>query len=387
MSISRHSSLDPTPRTWATIDLQALNANLARVRDLCPNANIVPVIKSNGYGHGMLQVAKSLAAGDTEFDSFIVATLQEALSLHSAGLGRSIVLLAGFINEDELRVCIENNIQPVIHSAYQAKLADALLAREYQEISKKFWIEFNTGMNRLGQREDESIDTYRQLANHQNTELVFMSHLAFADDMSLPASRDFTSAQVSHFAVAQQRLVTDFGDIESSFAASAGILTLPETHYDTVRPGVMLYGSSPLSQENGLEVGLQPVMTLKSRIMAINEVKAGEAIGYGASYVCPKDTRIGVVSIGYGDGYPRSASSETPVLVNTAEGPFRAHVAGRVSMDMITVDLGDSNAQINDQVVLWGDGLCADEVAKTVGTIAYELFCKVTNRVDFVYLD
>lgn len=381
------SRIEPSKRAWATLDLKALHANLARVRDLCPSASIVPVIKSNGYGHGMLQVAESLASSTTAFDSFIVATLHEAITLRSANLTKSIVLLAGCINEDELRLCIESNIQPVIHSAYQAKLVDALLAKEYQDRPKKFWIEFNTGMNRLGQRAAESIETYRRLAKHPHTELVFMSHLAFADDMSLPASRDFTSAQVSHFAAAHQCLVSEFGEIKSSFAASAGILTLPLTHYNIVRPGVMLYGSSPLSQENGLEVGLQPVMTLKSRLIAINEVKAGEAIGYGASYVCPKDTRIGVVSIGYGDGYPRSASSETPVLVRTASGGFRTHVAGRVSMDMITIDLGDSSAQINDEVVLWGEGLCADEVAKTVGTIAYELFCKVTNRVEFIYLD
>lgn len=383
----KYLSAEPTRRAWATLNLQALNANLARVRELCPSANIVPVIKSNGYGHGMLRIAKSLASADTAFDSYIVATLHEAMSLHSAQTGKSIVLLAGFINEDELRLCLENNIQPVIHSAYQAKLASELLAKEYQDRSKKFWVEFNTGMNRLGQREAESLETYRELKRYPNTELVFMSHLAFADDMSLPASRDFTSAQVSHFAAAHQRLESEFGEVESSFAASAGILTLPVTHYDTVRPGVMLYGSSPLNQENGLEVGLQPVMTLKSRLIAINEVKAGEAIGYGASYVCPRDTRIGVVSIGYGDGYPRSASSETPVLVKSASGSFRTHVAGRVSMDMITIDLGNNHAQINDEVVLWGDGLCADEVAKTAGTIAYELFCKVTNRVHFDYLD
>tara|TARA_B110000971_G_scaffold101977_1_gene104877 strand:- start:573 stop:1022 length:450 start_codon:yes stop_codon:yes gene_type:complete len=149
----------------------------------------------------------------------------------------------------------------------------------------------------------------------------------------------------------------------------------------------MLYGSSPLARENGLEVGLRPVMTLSSRLIAINDVKAGETLGYGASYTCSTDTRIGVVSVGYGDGYPRSASSETPVVVKTATGDFKSHVAGRVSMDMITIDLGDSDANINDEVVLWGKGLCADDVAKSVDTIAYELFCKVTDRVNCYYLD
>lgn len=376
-----------TPRAWAHIDLSALNFNLARVRELCPNANISPVIKSNGYGHGVAQIAKSLAASETHFDSFVVATLQEALDLEALGLAKAIVLLAGFIDEDELRLCLDKNIQPVVHSAYQAELAATLLASEYQDIGKKFWIEFNSGMNRLGQRQKESIATYRKLAAYPNTELVFMSHLAFADDMSLPASHDFTKQQIAQFADAQAILAKDFPQLESSLAASAGILTLPDTHYETVRPGVMLYGSSPLSRENGLDVGLTPVMTLSSRLIAINEVKAGETIGYGATYVCAKDTRIGVVSIGYGDGYPRSASSDTPVVIKTAMGAFRSHIVGRVSMDMITIDLQGSDAQINDEVVLWGAGLCADEVAKSVGTIAYELYCNVTDRVKYHYLD
>lgn len=376
-----------TPRAWASIDLGALNFNLARVRELCPTANITPVIKSNGYGHGMAQTAESLAASNTQFDSFVVATLEEALALDELRLGKAIVLLAGFVDEKELRLCLNKNIQPVIHSAYQAELAAALLSSEYQECTKKFWVEFNSGMNRLGQRQQESISTYRKLAAFPNTELVFMSHLAFADDMSLPASHDFTQQQIFQFAEAKGFLLKDFPQLETSLAASAGILTLPATHHDTVRPGVMLYGSSPLARENGLDVGLKPVMTLSSRLIAINEVKAGETLGYGASYTCPKDTRIGVVSVGYGDGYPRSASSDTPVIVKTVAGDFRSHVAGRVSMDMITIDLRDSDAQINDEVVLWGQGLCADDVAKSVGTIAYELFCKVTNRVKYHYLD
>ena len=377
----------PTPRTWATIDLNALNYNFARVRELCPNANITPVIKSNGYGHGVAKIAKSLAASNTQFDSFIVATLQEALEVAELGLGKSIVLLAGFIDESELRLCLDKKIQPVIHSAYQAEIATALLVSEYQRSPKKFWVEFNSGMNRLGQRQEESIATYKRLAELANTDLVFMSHLAFADDMQLPASHDFTQQQISRFAEAKNILHRDFVKLETSLAASAGILSLLETHHDTVRPGVMLYGSSPLARENGLDVGLRPVMTLSSRLIAINEVKAGETLGYGASYTCGTDMRIGVVSVGYGDGYPRSASSETPVVVKTATGDFKSHVAGRVSMDMITIDLGGSDAKINDEVVLWGKGLCADEVAKSMNTIAYELFCKITDRVNYHYLD
>ena len=215
-----------------------------------------------------------------------------------------------------------------------------------------------------------------------------MSHLAFADDMGNPASRAFTDKQMEGFLGLRKQLQKDCDEtVETSMAASAGILSLPETHLNYVRPGVMLYGSSPLAKMAGGEVGLHPVMTLSSRLISISDVPAGESIGYNATYVCEKDTRVGTVSIGYGDGYPRSAVNGTPVLVKTQTRTLRTQLIGRVSMDMITIDLsGIEDAQIDDEVILWGAGLSSDEVSKYANTISYELFCKITQRVHYVYV-
>ena len=242
-------------------------------------------------------------------------------------------------------------------------------------------------MNRLGMNSLDTCSSFLRLQAFPEIELVLMSHLAYAEDMDNPDSKYFTDRQMDKFEAVKAELQSSYDEqIEMSMAASAGILTLPNTHLNYVRPGVMLYGSSPLAQQTGEELGLYPVMTLSSRIIAINEVAAGEAIGYNATYICEKDTRVGTVSIGYGDGYPRSAVNGTPVLVKTETQVFRTQIIGRVSMDMITIDLsGIDDVQINDEVILWGEGLCADEVAKYANTISYELFCKVTKRVPFIY--
>ncbi len=378
----------PTPRTWATIDLAAVRFNLARVAQLCPHSTIIPVIKSNAYGHGMLPVAKALVESDTEFETFAVAALQEALDLHASKLNKAVMLLPGCINKDEVRLCLEKSIQPAIHSEYQLSQYCEVATEQFAALPKTVWVKCNTGMNRLGQREPESIAAYRTLAALPNTTVIFMSHLGYADDMSSAPSKEFTDKQVAVFEKAKTTLSAEYTNLRTSFAASAGILTRPDTHQGIVRPGVMLYGSSPLANQTGMEVGLQPAMTLSSRLIAINQVAAGESVGYNATYICDKPTRVGVVSVGYGDGYPRSANSTTPVLVKTAAGAIRTHVIGRVSMDMITIDLTDiPDAQINSEVVLWGEGLEADEVAKTTGTIAYELFCKVTNRAVYNYIN
>ena len=206
--------------------------------------------------------------------------------------------------------------------------------------------------------------------------------------MENPDSQEITARLMDQFEQTYKSLIeAERVDLPRSIAASAGILTLPDTHLDYVRPGVMLYGSSPLAGSTGEEIGLQPVMTLSSRLIAINQVSAGDFIGYNASYVCDRDTLVGVVSIGYGDGYPRTADNGTPVLVKTQSGINRTRLIGRVSMDTITVDLTEiPDACIYNEVILWGDDLCADEVAHAAGTIAYELFCKVTQRVTFEYV-
>ena len=243
-------------------------------------------------------------------------------------------------------------------------------------------------MNRLGFSSSDCVEAYQILQKFPEIDLVLMSHLGCADELQDGAGREVTEAQINEFNQVRDQILQEDGKaIICSMAASAGILKAPETHYDYVRPGVMLYGASPLTVETGEELGLLPVMTLHSRLIAINQVGAGDSIGYGATYTCDRDTRVGVVSIGYADGYPRSAANGTAVLIQTPAGPMRTRLIGRASMDMITVDLtGMDDVQVGDEVVLWGTGLCADEVARAADTISYELFCKLTSRVDFEYV-
>jgi len=374
-------------RAWATIDLSALKKNLAQVRAYSPCSKIYPVIKSNAYGHGMAEAAAALKASNTNISGLAVATVDEAIRLRQIEAELPILLLNGFMNEEELRECLARRIEAVVHADYQLGALEKVLAEEVLVDARKFWIKYNTGMNRLGLGKRQASEFYLRLQKCPNTELVLMSHLACADDPYSKEFASFTQQQLQYLTELRGELVTaSKQDVECSMAASAGILQWPDTHLDYVRPGVMLYGSSPMAGKTGEELGLLPVMTLRSRLITIRDLKAGESIGYGATYVCDRDTRMGTVSIGYGDGYPRSAINGTPVLVQTASGSVRTRMIGRVSMDMITIDLtGIDDAQIDDEVTLWGEGLCADEVARAAGTISYELFCKVTPRVEVSY--
>lgn len=375
-------------RVWATINLQSVKKNLGQVRSRCAQSKIVPVIKANAYGHGMAPIARALKESNTRLAGFAVATLDEALQLHQLELDVPIVLLPGFANAEELLVCLEHKIQPVVHSLAQLQILQTRFDEDFFAGDRKIWIKHNSGMNRLGFSTGACIEAFPAIHRYPDTELVLMSHLATADDLENPAAKEATYKQMAEFNALRQRLmqITDSA-VDCSFAASAGILNLPDTHYQYVRPGIMLYGSSPLVGTTGEELGLSPVMTLKARLMAINEVKAGAAIGYGARHVCKQNTRVGVVGIGYADGYPRSAADGTPVLVHSGNQALRTGVIGRVSMDMITIDLtGMNQTQVGDEVTLWGDGLSADEVARHADTIAYELFCKITQRVHREYL-
>lgn len=379
---------EPTKRAWATIDGSALKKNLAQVRALCPESRIIPVIKSNAYGHGMAELARVLSGEHHLASVLAVATLAEAIQLQEMDTGLPVLVLNGFINAEELKLCLEKGIEPVVHSAYQVALLEKQFDKEIFGDKRKLWLKQNTGMNRLGMDARTVEQAFLTLHKYPGTEFVLMSHLAWADDPERSAAREMTEQQIAALEKTRKRLaVARKAPVPCSMAASAGILTQPASHYQYVRPGVMMYGSSPLADQTGEELGLHPVMTLSSRLMAINTVEAGGSIGYGATYTCEAQTRVGVVSIGYGDGYPRAAINGTPVLIKTAEGPVRTRLIGRVSMDMITVDLtGIDAAAINDEVVLWGEGLCVDEVAHSAGTIAYELFCKVTQRVERIYV-
>lgn len=376
-------------RAWATIDLVALKKNLALVRSNCPESKIIPVIKANAYGHGMEQVARAIKDSHTKIAAFAVATMSEARALHKLDLAVPILLLPGFFDLQELDECIEKSIEPVVHSDYQLELLEQKYEKEFHVGLSRLWLKLNSGMNRLGLKREKCIEAFYKLHKFPETDVVLMSHFAFADNMNDPNSLEFTQQQLKEFNALRDE-ISEHSDaeLECTLAASAGILTLPDSYYDYVRPGVMLYGASPLEKESGEDMNLLPVMSLHSRIIAINNMKAGDTIGYNAIYTCERDMRIGVVSMGYADGYPRSAVSGTPLIVKSESGSRRTQLVGRVSMDLMTIDLtGMDDVQLGDEVVLWGETLCADDVAKMAGTISYELFCKVTGRVPFEYKD
>lgn len=376
-------------RAWATIDLQALRANFTLARQTRPAASLVAVVKANGYGHGLLAVARALLPDLRERDCFGVATLDEGATLRQAGINAPVLLLEGTLTDSELLQAMRHGFMCVIHSLYQLQHLRSFL-NDNPDVHTIVWLKLDTGMHRLGLNADDFCSAWRALQQQPGvSRIIVMSHLACADD---PAS-SATERQLNYF----RHVMTQAGisaaaqeQTEISLAASAGILTRPETHFDWLRPGIMLYGDSPMIGESGPDRGLSPVMTLRSRLIAINEVAAGEGVGYGGTYTASTRERLGVVSIGYGDGYPRKAPNGTPVLVKCRRDgrvvSQRCPLAGRVSMDMLIINLSDCpDAKVGDEVVLWGEGLAADEIARYCGTISYELFCQVTARVHYVY--
>ena len=375
-------------RAWATIDLQALHANLALVRTTSPACSLVVVVKANAYGHGLISVAGALRTQLRGKDCFGVATIDEALALRGAAITEPVLLLEGFVTAQELALVVNHGFHFVIHSLYQLAILQDYFAANDDSRSLNIWLKVDTGMHRLGLNETDFVTAWQTLHGHPRVDsIVVMSHFACADDPQSPV----TERQIASLQDTLARAGIPEGGCELSLAASSAILIWPHTHFQWLRPGIMLYGGSAIIGENAIDRGLLPVMTLRSRIIAIKTVAPGEFIGYGATYVCEQEHRIAVVSIGYGDGYPRHAPNGTPVLIHSgvAERAVvkQAVLTGRVSMDKITVDLsGCDEAAIGDAVILWGEGLPADEIARRCGTIAYELFCQVTSRVHYVYV-
>jgi len=385
-------STDHPHRAWADINLHALQANLAVVRKHNESATITAVIKSNAYGHGMEAVAHALsrtpATGGESVDRFAVATVDEAIALHMLGTGKPILVLQGFRDKEQARYLVETGLEFVLHADYQLAILKRVLRDRQATRPLTVWLKLDTGMHRLGFEPGVAGQIYQELSVlPQIDRIILLSHLACADAPEDPDAASRTRDQLQCFnTVAASLKEFPIPPAGFSLAASAGILAWPDTHFDHLRPGIMLYGGSPMADITGPELGLQPVMTLRARLLTIKQLAAGESIGYGATYTCDRPTRIGVVSIGYGDGYPRSAPTGTPVLVKTANGYQRSCILGRVSMDMITIDLGGfADSEVGDEVVLWGESLSADEVARFAGTISYELFCQVTGRVTYVY--
>lgn len=342
----------------------ALAANADRAREFSRGAAVYAMVKADGYGHGIGLVGRAL---EDHVDGFGVALLEEAVALRQRAIDRPLMLLEGFFDVEELREAAYLDLEVVIHSEWQVALLEA------HPRALRVWLKVNTGMHRLGVPPEQVDGLLARLMNLAGVEVLgLMSHFACADQQQDPLSdrqigtlRELAAAHVLPF----------------SAANSAALQRYPETHGAVVRPGIMLYGSSPFPWKSAAELELAVSHRFTARIIAINDVAAGGSVGYGATWRAQRPTRAAVVAVGYGDGYPRHAPSGTPVAVNG----MRATLVGRVSMDMITVDVTDlPEAAVGDEVELWGDVVSVDEVADACGTIAYELFCQVTERPERV---
>ena len=362
----------------ARIDLAALRHNYLLARQhatvAAGAAKVWAVVKANAYGHGLLRAAAAL--GDIA-DGFALLDLEEAVTLREAGICQPILLLEGFFEAADLVACAEHDLTVVIHCLEQLQmLRQARLPRRLS-----LYLKLNSGMNRLGLTALRLPAVRGELAAmaaaSQLGTVTLMTHFAEADG---EGGEPCIAWQLERFA----RMTADWpgaANFPVSLANSAAILRYPRTAHDWVRPGIMLYGGSPFATAAAASFGLQPVMTLRSRILAVQEIGVGERVGYGGTFVAPRPMRVGVVACGYADGYPRHAPSGSPIVV----AGRRTQTLGRVSMDMLACDLSDlPEAGVNSPVVLWGDGLPADEVAAAAGTISYELFCALARRVPVV---
>lgn len=352
--------------TSATIHTDALRHNLSQVRGRAPNSRVMAVVKADGYGHGLERVARALAGAD----SFGVAALSDAERLRAAGLSQPIVLLSGFDEADDLPQLRRLNVETVVHHATQLQMLEQAAPGE----PIRCWLKLDTGMHRLGFAPEHVREAYARLVAMPAVadDIVLMNHFASSDEFTQPQTRQ----QLCVFAEATSGLPG-----ARSLANSAAVLGWPDAHFDWVRPGGALYGISVVEGTSGADFGLRPAMTLATRLIAVNHIAKGERIGYSATWQCPEDMPVGVAAIGYGDGYPRHVPSGTPVLVNGR----RADIIGRVSMDLMTIDLRtQSDAKPGDPVVLWGEGLPVETIAAAAGTIGYEPVCSITRRVRFV---
>jgi alanine racemase len=347
----------------ARIRASAFRSNLAVARRRAPGARLMAVIKANAYGHGLMRAARALR----DADGFAVLDLDAAVRLRSEGYARRILLLEGFFDLPELPVLAQHRVAAVVHCEQQVRMLEALPLESPVDV----FLKLDTGMHRLGLRTSELRPLLARLQASRNVgEVTLMTHFACADD------ERGIAWQLDCFDAATAGL-----SLPVSLANSATLLRYPHAVRDWARAGIMLYGASPFADETAPQLGLEPVMTLESRLIAVHALSEGEGVGYGAAFRAPAPMRIGVAACGYADGYPRHAGTGTPVLVCGR----RTRTLGRVSMDMLCVDLTDlPEAAVGSPVVLWGEGLPVEEVAAAAGTISYELLCALAPRVPVV---
>jgi alanine racemase len=348
---------------YAQINPAALRANLAKAREKAPGTQVLAVVKANAYGHGLMRVLPAL----DDADGLALVEPDAAYELRERRYSRRIVMLEGFFAESELPEFAQRRLATVVHDMEQVKMLEkAVLSRPLE-----VFIKVNVGMNRLGFRPGDVGGVCQRLASSPSVAaLRLMMHFARADeDDGLADSLEVFDRACKGLAYPR------------SLANSAGVIRFDEVGGDIVRPGIMLYGASPFLYDTAEMLGLLPVMTLRSQLIAVQELKANESVGYGASYTASRAHRVGVVACGYADGYPRHAPNGTPVLVCGR----KVRMAGRPSMDMLTVDLTDvPEARVGSPVVLWGEGLPVDDVANAASTVGYELLCAVAPRVPHV---
>jgi alanine racemase len=348
----------------ATIDTAALRHNLSVVRQWAPKSRVMAVIKANAYGHGLVAVARALESAD----AFAVARVGEGLTLREAGIKTPTVLLEGVFDSEQLDAAAKSNFELVVHTAEQIELLRAAAPGA----RFKVWLKLDTGMNRLGFKGAAFGAAHAALSALNTVQLPvnLFTHLSSAD----APDESITADQLARFDAATRSLPG-----ERSIANSAGMLSFSEAQADWVRPGLLLYGVSPIEGAIGADYGLEAVMTLQAQVIALKDLSVGERVGYGGHWTASRPTRLVVAAAGYGDGYPRSLGAGTPVLVNGE----RAALAGRVSMDMIGIDVTHLSrpAALGDPVVLWGAGLPVEEIAVWADTIPYELLCGISQRV------
>lgn len=348
----------------ALIDCEAARYNLQRIRVMAPQSKIMAVVKANAYGHGIELMAPCLS----QADAFAVASVDEALALRQLGVSHPIVLLEGIFCASELADVVKHRLELVLHSDEQI----AMLKTHQGCNNLVIWIKVDTGMHRLGFAPSEVARVWHQVQGLSclAQPLRLMTHFASSDEPDSPVN----AQQLAQF----MHLLSSLPDpLAVSLSNSAAIVHLPESHGDWIRPGLMIYGVSP-SVMSIEALDIKPVMTLVTRVIAVKTVTAGESVGYGGSWQATQTTQLAIIAAGYGDGYPRHVPSGTLVLVNGRQAP----IVGRVSMDMISVDVSHLvQVDVGDPVVLWGKGLPIEHLAQAANTISYELLCGVTKRV------
>jgi len=361
----------------ALIRLGALEHNLHIIRGAAPGSRVMAVIKANAYGHGMVPVARHLA----DVDAFAVARVPEAIELRRNGIEAPIVLLAGVMTSEELDAAVRNDLEPVVHCHEQVEMLES-----WTTGSVTAWLKFDTGMNRLGfPPEDATALMQRLRAAPGVDELRLMTHLSTADNLDSPV----TPEQLERFRpiVSSFEGAVSIGNSPGTFGWPAVTDARREFGFqgdNWIRAGIALFGVSPFSDRTGIDLGLKPVMQFEARLIAVKTLQAGARVGYRGTYVADSDTKLGVISAGYGDGYTRHFRTGTPVLINGR----KVSLIGNVSMDMIAVDLGsDSKDCVGDIATLWGDGLPVEEVATWADAIPYELVCGVMNREESEIVD